>query len=276
MIKKTLCLIISLTIYMSNVQAKIIEISDVPSIKKEMLSLNLGIDDLVTMDVKNVLFAPKDSLLSTHNKTEFKKYYQKLVDKYGSEKAERFKSIILATYEPILVDRSMPEFIKFIQERKIKIIAVTSGDIGKFGSIESREDLRIRTLKNFGIDFSKSFEVGEMLIDQGQDRIPLLFKDGILFGSKASKGESIAKFLEQINFKPKKLVHIDNCMFKLVSIENYCKENGIKYLGIYFTKIYKDKVALLDPKIANKQMEILESQNKWISDLDAKLLLESD
>ena len=185
-------------------------------------------------------------------------------------------SIILKSYESKLIDPNMLQIIKKIQEKNIKIIAVTSGKIGQYGEIESREDLRFDVLKKLGFDFSSSFSVSNITLDNKPNEIPLIFKNGILFTSNALKGDSLSKFLQHIKFKPKKLIHIDNSMRMLVNMESYCKENNIEFLGIHFTKIFRKHSELLDSKIVEKQFEILQTEGKWISDPIAKCMIDKN
>lgn len=274
MFNNNIFLIIFLVLIMSNASAKIIDIDDIEIVAEDLLKLDS--DDLITIDVRNVLFGAKDVILMKPFKKEFKEIFAKIKEKSGELEAKRLHSIILKSYESKLIDPNMLQIIKKIQEKNIKIIAVTSGKIGQYGEIESREDLRFDVLKKLGFDFSSSFSVSNITLDNKPNEIPLIFKNGILFTSNALKGDSLSKFLQHIKFKPKKLIHIDNSMRMLVNMESYCKENNIEFLGIHFTKIFRKHSELLDSKIVEKQFEILQTEGKWISDPIAKCMIDKN
>ncbi len=269
--KKNIQIIFFWLFMVNTTHAKIIDIEYISNASSELLLLDQN--DLITIDVRNVIFSAKDVILTKHYKKEFKLILSDLEKKLGDVEADRLHSIILNSYEPKIVDSNMSELIKKAQEKQIKVIAVTSGKIGKFGVIKSREDLRIETLKDLGFDFSSSFD-NNCVIDNKLNIAPIMFKNGVLFTSNALKGDCLGKFLNHIKFKPKKLIHIDNSMKMLVSMEKYCNENGIEFLGIHFTKIFLEKPGYLDQKFVDKQFEILQNDSKWISDSVAKCMIE--
>ncbi len=59
----------------------------------------------------------------------------------------------------------------------------------------------------------------------------------------------------------------------MLSVEAHCKELGIDYTGIHFTKIYNKPANPLDKKIAEKKFEILLAENRWIDDHEASLMV---
>ena len=59
----------------------------------------------------------------------------------------------------------------------------------------------------------------------------------------------------------------------MLLVEEKCKELGIEYIGINFTKLYKKSYEQLDKKLAEKKFEVLLSEDKWISDDEARLMI---
>jgi hypothetical protein len=254
--------------------ATIIETNKIEVIQQEALKLTEN--DLITFDVKGVLLTPKDQLLSPHFKAEYKAYHQKLKDQYGEIAAERFSKIILLNYEAKLVDQQMPKLIREIKKKGIKTIAVTSGYAGEHKNIQNIENLRIATLAKFGIDFSSSFPVQELIIEKINDKILILYKKGIIFTSRALKGKPLKDFLAHVGFKPKKIIHVDNSIEMLHDIEKFCQQENIPFLGIYFTQMnIKNKVEF-NKKIADKQIELMKAQNIWVSDTIAECIVENN
>lgn len=126
---------------------------------------------------------------------------------------------MVLNYQPRQVDKLIPRIIKEAQDKNIKVIALTAGITGELGSLRSREDLRFQRLKNFGIDFSSSFSISKSYLDSKKNRDSrsgyTLYKKGIIFTSRQSKGIVLGSFLNKVDFKPRKIVHIDNRIDKI-------------------------------------------------------------
>jgi hypothetical protein len=256
--------------------AKIIETADIEVIRQETSSL--GSKDLVAFDVVNVLFSPTDKILRHIHKKDYGTIINSLKTELGTEKADILKSIILTHTKQALVDEGMPALIKSLQKNNVKVVALTSSRTGSFGKIPDLENLRLKTLKNLGIDFSDSFpKVALTLSDiTGADRNhPPTFKGGVIFTSRMEKGLVLKSFLNKVNFIPKKIVFVDNKLRKIKSVEAYCKENGIKFTGIHYTKSYLAPYSPYDKDVVAKQFEVLKTRNIWPSDDQTKCLLDN-
>jgi hypothetical protein len=255
--------------------AKIIEVIELSDIKQEMS--NLGKNDLVAFDVMNVLFVPKDLILQNSHKNDYKAITAELKEKIGLKKFSFLESVIIADSKQILFDETVPELIKSLQKNDVKVIALTSSITGKFGRVKNREDLRIKTLKELDIDFTGSFP-GLMpitLISKVDGNpYPPKFQDGVIFTSGLEKGLILESFLSKVNFIPKKIVFIDNKLRKIQTVEAYCQKNGIEFLGIHFTKTYQKSVDSYNKNVALKQFKVLQSKKIWLSDSEAKCLVE--
>lgn len=267
--------LISLSFFVEAVNAKVIQTIDTSVIRQEVLKLTK--DDLVTFDVKGVIFSPKDQILAREFIPKYKQFLKQIELTKGIDEAKRLERIVLLNYEPKLVDEDIPQIIKAIQRKGIKVIALTGGHTGAISSVESREDLRVKTLKNFGIDFSSSFLVHmvsfDSLIKKGSNDSVPLYKNGVLFASRYPKGVVLKSFLEKVKFKPKRIVHIDNSVKKIDDVERFADEAGIDYLGIHYTKIHENYPQELDQAVADKKLEILVEKDLWISDKVAKCMI---
>ena len=182
--------------------AKIIETDDSLVIQNELQKLTQ--EDLVTFDVKGVLYEPEDSLLKLKNK-RFVRNFLSRIRQDNLHEADRLEGIILLNYKPVLLDIKIPEIIKDTKERGVKIISLTGGRTGSIGSVNNRQDLRLSRLKSFGIDFTGSFKVTRLLLERngdGSNRIgrksefanDAIFKDGVIFTSRLPKGKILGIF----------------------------------------------------------------------------------
>lgn len=256
-------------------RAEILETQDTGVIRDKISELKPS--DMALFDVKHVLFHSADQAMMHEHKSFFKNKFAKIEKDLGKEEALRLKSIVLNSYRPALVDPEMPQIIDMAQEKGVIVFALTSGYPGGYGVIKNRADLRIKIINDIGIDFSKSSSLSYFDLSIGNklpqnDNKPI-FKDGVIFASKNSKGEILGRFLEASKLKPKKIVFVDNQARNLLLVEKKCKELGIEYVGIHFTKLYKKSYDPLEVKIAEKKFEVLLSKNKWISDDEARLMI---
>ena len=199
--------------------------------------------------------------------------------KFGTEEATRLKSIVLSSYKPMIVDQEISKVVSNAQKAGIIVFALTSGNTSSYGIIPNRADLRIKTIKNIGIDFSKSTELDYIDLSEERelmgkkDRNKPIFQDGVIFAAKKPKGKVLSKFLKLSKLKPRKIIFVDNQLKNVLSVEAHCKELGIGYTGIHFTKTYNKPANPLDKKIAEKKFEILLAENRWIDDHEASLMV---
>lgn len=272
-----LVLTIMLTGISFSVQAEVISTHDVAQIKREIAKLSPG--DMVLWDVKDVIFNAEDQVMTAMHKSYFKEKFKEIEKTLGKEKADHLKSIVLDSYQPVLVDKEIPGIIAHAQRVKIIVLALTSGKTSGYETIDNRADKRVDTLKSFDIDFSKSINLPNIdLGTSGNDKQDVengnsVFQDGVIFASRIEKGDILGRFLNVSGLKPKRIVFIDNQLKNINFVGHKCSELGIEYVGIFFTKISKKPYQHLDHRIAEKKFEILLEKSVWISDNDAKALL---
>jgi len=256
--------------------AKIIETADIEVIRQETSSL--GSEDLVAFDVMNVLFSPADKILQRMHKKDYATIINSLKTEVGEQKADILMSIMTMHTKQALVDEGIPALIQSMQKNKVKVVALTSSRTGRFGKISSLENLRLKILKNLGIDLTSSFPRVVMVLDDilGTDKNhPPMFKGGVIFTSRLEKGPVLKSFLNKVNFVPRKIVFIDNKVRKIKSVEAYCKEKGIEFVGIHYTKSYQVPFSPYDKDVVAKQFEILKARNIWLNDGQARCLLDN-
>lgn len=270
--------LISLSFFAETASAKTIKTTDASVIHQEVMKLTKN--DLVTFDVKGVIFSPDDQILRHEFVSKYRQFLKQIELTKGIEEAKRLEGIVLLNYEPRLVDEAIPEIIKEIQHNGIKVIALTGGYTGAISEVESKEDLRLKTLKNFGIDFSSSFSFPmisfESLIEKDSNNPVPLYKNGVLFTSRYPKGVVLKSFLEKVKFKPRRIIHIDNSSKKIDDVEKFAREAGIDYLGIHYVKIHEKYSQKFDQALADKKFEILVKKDLWISDEVAKCMIRTN
>ncbi|MFK8040414.1 MAG: DUF2608 domain-containing protein [Rickettsiaceae bacterium] len=265
-----------------NTKAEILEVTNDIGIIKDQIS-TLQKNDILLFDVRNVIFQSESQGLRYEHKYYYKQKIGQIEANLGKDKTKQLKSIIVKYEKPWLVDNEIPKIINDAQNSGIAVFALTKGSTGSYGVIEDRVELRTQRLKKLNIDFTKSLNLinslhtnrinltdnlKDHLDDQYCDEGYPVFQNGIIFTAKRSKGLILSRFLESTKLHPKKIILVDNQIYNLIDLEKKCKELGIEFVGIYFTKSY-DNPILLDKKVAEQKFSTLLSENRWIDDNEA-------
>ena len=160
----------------------------------------------------------------------------------GSADSKDYKNLISKILqETVLVNSKIPDIIKRLQNKGLRVIAHTSREIGQYGEIARQEDLIIQQLKNLGIDFSGAFEDKYIIVDNVKVKKGTaypLFKNGILFsGVGYEKGEAQKAFYEKMKIVPKHVIFIDDHDKNLHSVEKNLESINVPVTSIHYTEV---------------------------------------
>ncbi len=227
-------------------------------------------DTLVIFDVDDVLITYNDMVLRPCG-ARFRPASWKDID---PKEIPYLMSIMLNEGKIILIDPSAPRLVNKLESRGVKTIALTAARTGKFGVIENAEDWRLKILKQFNLDFSKSFPKNQIIYfgdGAKKENDYSLFKDGVLFlgDEKSTKGALLVQFLDKVQWKPKKVIFIDDKMSHLSSVETALNEAKIPFQGYQYKGVEK-LPGELNEQIAEVQFTYLRKDHKWLSDSEAK------
>lgn len=256
--------------------AQIIETNDFDTLEQSIQQIDSKA--LVVFDVQEVLMVAKDQVLRPTHKNYRNSLREKHIKIHPLEEQTKLFSIILRDYETEIVDSKVIEILKSLKTKHIRTIALTSGYAGKYGVIDSREDLRIKRLNDLGISFKDSFVTTGgskvcLRIQGNNNQCNQTFKDGIIFTSRYDKGKSLEAFLKYVNFKPSKILFVDNQLKNLKLVEAYCQRHNIPFIGFHYNYIRSRSIKEFNQALADYQFEVLKTQGKWISDKDAALMI---
>jgi hypothetical protein len=232
---------------------------------------NLPANTLVLFDVDEVLITSEDNLLKPCVK-DFK-WWEKL----QPEEIENCLSIMLKNTNYLLVDKNIPSFIDTLSNQKdVFVMGFTSCRTGSFGVIPSMEKWRLDQLKNVGIDFTPFFNevfvFSELVEPQAN---PPIFKHGILFcgdfysSQESTKGKLLGVFLDRMQWRPKRIIFIDDEKKNLEAVQRELKLRDIPFRGYHLQNRYPK----IDEKIGQFQIEYLIKNQKWLSDKKAKEII---
>jgi Protein of unknown function (DUF2608). len=176
-----------------------------------------------------------------------------------------------------LIDDQIPSLITALQERGIKVIALTRFLTGKAGSINHIEDVRIDRLKALGVNFNNDFAAPHPIIFEKfsfENRHPV-FKDGMLFTTMAcNKGDLLTAFLKTVNWTPSTIIMFDDKLDNLISVRNAARALHIPYEGYQYTAA-SHLAEYFDKDATEFQMNYLIKNQTWIDRAHAQALLHS-
>ena len=242
-----------------------------------------GKNSLVVFDVDDTLTYPTDTIRQTdswgQHSAEGREFYRKLDEhiKKSSNPDEvsgAIMSKIFLAEKPQTVEPQTASFIKKLQDRGIKVIALTNWPTRELGSIPSMATWRFDKLVQVGINFSASFEPQEIVFNNGQaagGKQPMFYK-GILLTDGATKGAVLGKFLDVVHYKPDQIIFFDDQAKQIESVKNEASARGITYHGF----IYKAAEKLprhYDPAVIDLQGEYLIKHHEYITEKHARELL---
>lgn len=238
---------------------------------------------LVLFDVDETLIIPKDLILRPTAWNIWNKYAKETIENPAicapeKEGKEYLLGQIFSKIEFEIVDPKVIDIISSLQERRIKTIAFTKMSTGVLGAIPSLEDWRINQLKDHNIDFSLAFpQHSEIKIEPLEPNgRTSLFKQGVLYSNKQDKGPVLTAFLERIEWKPSKVLFLDNRIDYLQTVETALDGTGIEFIGFHYREMER-RPCTVDENIAKYQLEHLAKTGEWLSDDETlKLLKRSD
>jgi hypothetical protein len=240
--------------------------SDFLEVEKEMTYLDRN--SLVIFDVDGTLIVPGDAVL----KPAAKKVFKELIDHYETDR-DLFREIRMQARH-FLVDAKIPTFVQKLQKENIAVIAFTSSIARLKGSSSLPGLWRVEELKKHGLDFSRAFpDVSflELSRKEGEEQ-PALFRSGVLYSSFHSKGGVLIEFLKQLNFRPSKVVIVDDEMSYVLSVVECLKKEGIACAGIHYTAA-EEASSKPDLDLSSFQIEYFMKGGIWLSDSLAKTML---
>ncbi len=234
--KIKLCIALFVFIFHFRIDAKIIETFHFNDVLEHSTK-----DTLVLLDVDDTLFMPCQTIGSTvWFYSQFKKYEsQGMSSDLALEKALKECEAIRHLTNVSIVEKDTDKIIDEMQKKNIPVMGIVSQGF----TLATRTIEQLKTLR---IDLSKSAPFQEEHYFQNEKGV--LYKKGILFTCGTHKGKALCKFLDFINYHPKKIVFVNNKATHLNEVKSSIKERGIKFIGLRY--------GYLDENVANYRQDI--------------------
>ena len=224
-------------------------LKDLP--KDSMIFIDID-DTIITPISRTFRVAPYNKLMDNikKNKDAYPNYMQ-IVSNWRLQR------------KVMLLDEKWPAIMMKLKER-FSVYALTKMDTGKFGNISSMEKWRFEELKSLGIEFSKSDQIPNDMLNDGQNNPR--FYNGIFITGEKSKGQTLEIYSEFI--KADVVVMIDDRIEHLEDVGAFCDKHSIKFIGLLFKGLENLKERP-DPAVSSFQSKHLIENAQWLEDEEA-------
>lgn len=258
------------------------QISTLTVLEEQLDSLDS--DALVVFDVDEVIFTDQDVILKpVGDPLKFQIFNERYAEAETAHEKDLTTSILslpLIKAKKVLVEELTPQLIDKLQKKSIKVIALTSCPTRPFGIIKNFEKWRLNHIQGFCINFEKSFPDQKRFVFENitaNNVPPPVYNQGVIFAEGFSKADVLAAFLKKLDFKPSKVIFIDDMYSNLQQMETKLTHMGIPHKGYYYIRVHADSEGDLNEEVARFQFDYLFKHQKWLSDQEAKekLYLES-
>lgn len=238
-------------------------------------------DTLILFDVDQTLIEPA-SMLFRPKTVENEAYRPWLIDLvsrvYGkSNKPEEYYGSIWRVKEiPLLIEPNIVSIIQSLQDRGVKVVALTALKTGSDYTIPSLPEWRYDQLKKLGIDFGR-IGLPDIIFDELSEKngnYPVLYH-GILCTNGVSKGDLVVAFLDRIQWRPSKVVFFDDNEARVKDVERAMQERSIPFQGfVYLGAEYMP--GELNKEVAEFQLNYLVEHEDWITEEQALLFMSNN
>lgn len=268
MIKYLFSFLISLCSTAAFLDANIVETPNLTPLESEIERLDE--ETLMVFDVDWTLIVPQDKSL------RFREFWSLAKAKtiHLPDGGEHCESLVLLQSKSELIDQKVLDIISALKNKNVKVIALTAMRTGKWGHIPSMVDWRIQHLATLGIDFSPSAPYADEIAFTEFHRhgYSPVFKQGIIASGRYPKGEVLAAFLRRIDWKPKKVIFIDDYIEFVKSVESEMEKFGVDHTSYLYTAM-ENLPHEFDEERAHFQIDHLIQHGIWLSDEEAHKLM---
>ncbi len=233
---------------------------------------------LVLFDVREVLYVPSSAVFHVKVIEDNEIWLKDLMGsifKNAKKHEGHYWSIWKQQEKPVLVETGIVQTIADLRNRDVKVMVLTSLMSGSDFTIPSLPEWRLNTLKSLSLDFRKS-GFPDMVFNElpaKKEQHPMLY-NGILIASGSPKGQVLGAFLDRTGLKPDKVIFFDDSMERVESVAQEMKKRNIPFYGFQYNGA-RFVSGDLDKEVATKQMQHLVEHEEWISEEEAREMLQS-
>lgn len=243
---------------------------------------NADENTLILFDVDYTLFVPENNLCWyktkdwQRNKERYQQWLPELLEQIFKKMKKPelyYKSLWHAKETPLLIEPTIVHTIKSLQNRKIKVLALTAITSGQYSTINSLPVWRFHKLKQLDIDFTPA-HFDNMIFDElvHEDGYHPALYNGILCTSPDSKANVLGSFLNRIPYTPSRIIFFDDSLSHIEGVAQEMKKRSIPFQGYEYLGAYSMPITL-DKEITTLRLHHLVEHEEWLSEEEARALL---
>jgi len=204
---------------------------------------------LVVFDLDNTLVAPKLEI----GTEQWFNYTLRHMQNKGYKTQDAIDALLplffqINQYIPLyLTENIIPELLQSLHEQHIPVISLTArSDILK--------DCTVKQLSNAGIELP-FIGFGEKEIKETFN-VPALLWQGIGFCANNDKGMVLFYMLDQVGYRPNKIIFVDDKYSNIAMVARACVEHKVPFVGIRYSRL-DERVAQFDLLKGEQQLQEL-------------------
>ena len=229
---------------------------------------SLDESSLIIFDIDHVLTSEDDLVFQPQFSKQRYILLKKILGTSDRREVFYFYMKLVLHAKKNLVDKNTPFLIRDLQKKGIKVIALTARGARPFGCVSNMADQSVKGLNELGIDFSFAFPQNTYLClsDSLNSKTSFpVFRKGIIFTEAYDKGYVLEKFLSKMNWRPKKIIFVDDDMKNIKSVRASMKRVGVDFVGLHYLGCGYSEDAF-DWKLAEFQTRHFMEHEEWLSD----------
>lgn len=228
-------------------------------------------ESLILWDVDSTLIIPRDQILKPGNEDILNEIEMHYFHNKSPQEVRYLVSQVFQRMPFCLVDEEVATLVSALQNRSIPMLGLTAMRTGPFGVIESMENWRVNQLRLLGIDFSGTFpQYAHLTWEESSPRFghPAI-KEGVICCDHVPKGIVLTSFLQKIDWRPRQVLFIDDCLEFVQSVDAAMAKLNIPCICVHYRAVEKMETPV-DEALAHYQLKVLVNEQIWLSDTEAK------
>jgi FMN phosphatase YigB (HAD superfamily) len=152
---------------------------------------------------------------------------QGMTEQQAVEKIIPYYFYLHRTLSLQLVEQHIPFFIEELKKQGIMVIALTA----RSNELVERT---FEQLAEVGLDFSGSCFGGAIDVEEA---CSWCSRRGIIFCGNNNKGRVLMQVLDHLQYKPEKIIFVDDKLKHVQAVQEYAHERGIAFVGIRYNRL---------------------------------------
>lgn len=212
-------------------------------------------DTLVILDVDYTLLQPSNPAYQHKNFQLSPEFIKSCMKTLPESSKNEFATSIATSGGGQLLEESSPAIIESFKRNGARVLVISGLLVGQWNTIPDLLDWRISTLKGVGIipsTFAIEGRVEFTDLPSYKGKYPE-YKDGVILtnGELVKKQEVLESFFKKANWRPKKIVFIDDSRPIVEDMSQYAAKQNISFLGYE----YKGAKKAVAGPITKEQLE---------------------